>query len=108
MSASDAALLKASDAPAFGELYRRDAAAVHGWFAGRMTFLVDARDYTPIELRTHGTGGGTVLRFPVYERLPAPAETRRRLTISASRGGAPVVRDADAYEAAMTKLFPHG
>ena len=72
------------------------------------TFLVDARDYTPIELRTRGTGGGTVLRFPVYERLPINADTRRLLSISAAHGGAPVVRDPAAYEAAMRRAFPHG
>ena len=43
---------------------------------GAETFLVDARDYTPIELRTRGTGGGTVLRFVAYERLPLTDATR--------------------------------
>jgi hypothetical protein len=75
---------------------------------GSQTFIVDAHDYTPIEFRTRGTGGGTVLRFVTYERLPITADTRTLLSISAQHGGAPVVRDAAAYRAAVTRLFPHG
>jgi RNA polymerase sigma-70 factor (ECF subfamily) len=36
MSASDADLLRAADGRAFGELYGRHAAALHGWFAQRV------------------------------------------------------------------------
>jgi hypothetical protein len=50
---------------------------------GSLVFIVDARDYTPIELRTRGTGGGTVLRFVAYESLPANAETEKLLSIAA-------------------------
>jgi hypothetical protein len=75
---------------------------------GSATFIVDAHDYTPIEFRTRGTGGGTVLRFVAYERFPVSAETRRLLSIAAQHDGAPVVRDAAAYQAAMEKLFPYG
>lgn len=75
---------------------------------GALTFIVDARTYTPIEFRTRGTGGGTVLRFVTYERLPVNAETKRLLSIAAQHRGAPVVRDAAAYEAAIKKLFPYG
>jgi hypothetical protein len=75
---------------------------------GRLTFIVDAHDYTPIEFRTRGTGGGTVLRFAVYERLPVNDETRRLLSISAQHGDAPIVRDRAAYNAALARLFPNG
>jgi uncharacterized membrane protein len=75
---------------------------------GSQTFIVDAHDYTPIEFRTRGTGGGTVLRFVTYERLPVTDETRKLLSISAQHGDAPVVRDAAAYQDAVTRLFPHG
>jgi hypothetical protein len=75
---------------------------------GSQTFIVDAHDYTPIEFRTRGTGGGTVLRFVTYERLPVTDETRKLLSISAQHGDAPVVRDAAAYQDAITRLFPHG
>ena len=75
---------------------------------GSQTFIVDAHDYTPIEFRTRGTGGGTVLRFVTYERLPITAETRKLLSISAQHGDAPVVRDPAAYRDAVTRLFPHG
>jgi hypothetical protein len=74
----------------------------------RLVFIVDAQDYTPIEFRTRGTGGGTVLRFVTYERLPVNAETRRLLSISAQHGDAPTVRDPAAYDAALQRLFPHG
>jgi hypothetical protein len=75
---------------------------------GSQTFVVDARDYAPIELRTHGTGGGTVLRFVAYEQLPLTAATRDALSIAAQHPGAPTVRDAGAYQEAMEKAFPHG
>jgi hypothetical protein len=86
---------------------RRDALEIVAQ-GGAQTFLVDARDYTPIELRTRGTGGGTVLRFAVYERLPVDDASRRLLSISAAHVGAPVVRSADAYRAALARLFPNG
>jgi hypothetical protein len=72
---------------------------------GSRTFLVDARTYAPIELRTRGTGGGTVLRFAVYETVPAGEEL---LSISAQHGDAPVVRDAAAFEALQAELFANG
>ena len=75
---------------------------------GGQVFIVDAHDYTPIEFRTRGTGGGTVLRFVTYERLPVNDETRRLLSISAQHGDAPVVRDPAAYEDAVARLFAHG
>ena len=75
---------------------------------GSQTFIVDAHDYTPIEFRTRGTGGGTVLRFVTYERLPVNDDTRKLVSISAQHGDAPVVRDAAAYQDAVTRLFPHG
>jgi hypothetical protein len=71
-------------------------------------YIVDARTYNPIEFRTRGTGGGTVLRFETYERLPVTADTRRLLSISAQHGDAPVVRDPAAYQDAVARLFPHG
>jgi hypothetical protein len=75
---------------------------------GAQTYLVDARDYTPIELRTRGTGGGTVLRFVAYERLPLTDATRETLSIAAQHPGAPTVRDARAYHATIEKAFPRG
>ena len=70
--------------------------------------MVDGKSYTPIELRTRGTGGGTVLRFVAYESLPATAENEKLLSIAAQHPGAPVVRDAAAYDAALQRLFPNG
>jgi hypothetical protein len=73
--------------------------------AGRTAYLVDGRTYTPIELRTRGTSGGTVLRFVAYESLPMDADL---LSIAAQHPGAPVVRDAAAYDATLPRLFPNG
>lgn len=72
------------------------------------TYLVDGRTYAPIELRTRGTGGGTVLRFVAYESLPRDAETEKLLSIAAQHPGASVVRDAGAYEQLLRDLFPNG
>ncbi len=75
---------------------RRDALGISD---GKLMYVVDSNDYTPIELRTRGTSGGTVLRFVAYESLPLNAETEKLLSIAAQHPGAPVVRDAAAYEA---------
>lgn len=75
---------------------------------GSRSFLVDADSYVPIELRTRGTGGGTVLRFVAYETLPLDDDTEQLLSISAQHGGAPVVKDAAAFQALAAELFPNG
>ena len=62
---------------------------------------MDGRTYTPIEMRTRGTGGGTVLRFVTYESLPLDEDL---LSIAAQHPGAPVVRDAAAFEAVQAEL----
>jgi hypothetical protein len=76
--------------------------------AGRRAYVVDARSYAPIELRTRGTGGGTVLRFVAYESLPLDAETEKLLSIAAQHPSAPVVRDAAAFDAVQRELFAQG
>jgi hypothetical protein len=76
--------------------------------AGRTAYVVDGRTYTPIELRTRGTGGGTVLRFVAYESLSLNAQTEKLLSIAAQHPGAPVVRDAEAFEALQQELFAKG
>jgi hypothetical protein len=76
--------------------------------AGRTAYVVDGRTYAPIELRTRGTSGGTVLRFESYESLPLNAETEKLLSIAAQHPGAPVVRDAAAFEAVQAELFAKG
>jgi hypothetical protein len=86
----------------------RDGRSVLRIDTGRAAYLVDGRTYTPIELRTRGTTGGTVLRFTAYESLPLSAATEKLLSIAAQHPGAPVVRDAAAYDAAVQRLFPNG
>ena len=86
----------------------KDGASVLRITKGRTAYVVDGRTYTPIELRTRGTGGGTVLRFVAYETLPAGERTEDLLSIAAQHPGAPVVRDAAAYDAALQELFPRG
>jgi hypothetical protein len=83
----------------------RDGASVLRITAGRTAYVVDGRTYTPIEMRTRGTGGGTVLRFVTYESLPRDEDL---LSIAAQHPGAPVVRDAAAYDAVQQRLFARG
>lgn len=76
--------------------------------AGRISYLVDADTYAPIELRTRGTAASVVLRFPVYEVLPATEANRALLRLVAQHPDARVVRDAAAFRAAQARLLPHG
>jgi hypothetical protein len=75
---------------------------------GQTAYVVDGRTYAPIELRTRGTSGGTVLRFVAYEWLPLEAETEKLLSIAAQHPGAPVVRDAATFDAVQRELFAKG
>jgi len=75
---------------------------------GKRIYVVDAATYDPIEWTTTGNGGGVMLRFPVYEELPADGDSMKLLDLEAQHPGARVVRGPDAYSAAETRLFPHG
>jgi hypothetical protein len=86
----------------------RDGKSVLRIVAGQTAYVVDDQTYAPIELRTRGTGGGTVLRFVAYESLPLTAETEKLLSIAAQHPGAPVVRDAAAFDAVQRELFAKG
>jgi hypothetical protein len=83
----------------------RDGEPVLRIAVGRRFYVVDGETFAPIELRTRGTSGGTVLRFLAYEWLPLDDEL---LSVAAQHPGAPVVRDAAAYDAALQRLFPNG
>lgn len=102
------ASLRAGNARLVGHVRRDGRDALKIAAGAGTTYVVDAGTYDPIEFRTRGTGGGTVLRFATYERLPLTDETRPLLSIAAQHGGAPVVRDASAYRAAVARLFPNG
>jgi hypothetical protein len=88
--------------------HTRDGESVLRMAVGRSVYVVDGRTYAPIELRTRGTSGGTVLRFTAYESLPLNADTEKLLSIAAQHPGAPVVRDPAAYDALVQRLFPMG
>jgi len=75
---------------------------------GKKVYVVDAASYDPIEWTTTGNGGGVILRFPVYEQLPADAESLKLLDLEDQHPGAQVVRGAKAYIAAESRLYPHG
>jgi hypothetical protein len=75
---------------------------------GKRAYVVDAATYDPIEWTSEGSGGGVTLRYPVYEQLAADAESMKLLDLEAQHPEAKVVRDADAYQAAESRLFPHG
>lgn len=75
---------------------------------GKHVYLVDTATYDPIEWTSEGNGGGVTLRFPVYEELPVDAESMKFLDLEAQHPAARTVRDLAAYNAAETRLFPHG
>jgi|tagenome__1003787_1003787.scaffolds.fasta_scaffold20981338_3 hypothetical protein len=75
---------------------------------GKKVYVVDAASYDPIEWTTTGNGGGVTLRFPVYEQLPADAESLKLLDLEDQHPSAQVVRGAKAYVAAESRLYPHG
>jgi outer membrane lipoprotein-sorting protein len=75
---------------------------------GKKVYVVDAATYDPIEWTTTGNGGGVRLRFPVYEQLPADAESLKLLDLEDQHPDAQVVRGADAYIKAEARLYPHG
>ena len=76
--------------------------------SGKKVYVVDAASYDPIEWTTTGDGGGVTLRFPVYEQLPADAESLNLLDLQDQHPGAQVVGGADAYIKAEARLYPHG
>ena len=75
---------------------------------GHTTYLVDAETYAPLELRTTGDGGEVTLTFLVYEELPRTAANEALLSLSAQHPTARVNRDAVDYQAAESRLYPHG
>ena len=74
---------------------------------GHTTYYVAPNDYTPVELTTRGTSGGSVVRFDVYRELPA-AQNTRLLSLTAQHPAARIDRNAADYDAAQARLFPHG
>lgn len=74
---------------------------------GNPTYYVAPGSYTPVELTTRGTTGGTVMRFESYEELPM-TENGGLLSLTAQHPGAVVDRNAGDYRAAEARLFPHG
>jgi hypothetical protein len=75
---------------------------------GKQVYVVDAATYHPIEWTSEGNGGGVTLRYPIYEDLPADAASLELLDLEAQHPDARVVRDAGAYQAAESRLYPHG
>jgi hypothetical protein len=74
---------------------------------GHTTYFVDPTSYAPVELRTKGNGGGTALRFRTYENLPL-AGNSDLVSLAAQHPTARIDRDPADYQAAETRLFPHG
>jgi outer membrane lipoprotein-sorting protein len=75
---------------------------------GKQIYVVDASTYAPLEWTTIGDGGSVTLRFSAYEELPVDAESMALLDLRAQHPDAKVVRGADAYIAAESRLYPHG
>jgi hypothetical protein len=74
---------------------------------GHTVYYVDPGSYQPVELDTHGTDGGTKLRFREYEWLPI-AGNADLLSLTAQHPAAHIDRKAADYQAAQARLFPHG
>ena len=70
--------------------------------AKRVTYLVDASTYHPIDWRTEEVGGSTTtLRFLAYEELPSTDATRSLVDLTAQHPTATVSNDARAAAAAL-------
>jgi hypothetical protein len=74
---------------------------------GHTTYYVDPASYAPVELRTRGTDGGTSLRFRTYEKLALDGNVSL-LSLEDQHPTARVDRDPADYQAAQSRLFPHG
>ena len=75
---------------------------------GGTVYYVDPATYAPVELDTHGDGGGTSLRFRVYEDLPAGTASSALLSLGDQHPSATVDRNPADFSAAEGRLFPHG
>ncbi|MCL4368473.1 MAG: hypothetical protein M1337_04835 [Actinobacteria bacterium] len=75
---------------------------------GHTTYIVDAKTNDPIEWKTTGTGGGTSLRFAIYEELSPTAANQALLDLAAQHPGATLDKDPAHYQEAMGRLFPKG
>jgi len=102
-------LLRSGDARELGRvtLGNREAIRIVG-NDGNATYFVDAKTYDPIEFRTQGDGGGTSLRFVVYETLPLTSATRALLSVATQHPTAKVNNDPADFQSAESRLFPHG
>jgi hypothetical protein len=75
---------------------------------GRQVYIVDAATYAPIEWRTTGDGGGTVLRFVVYQTLADSSANRALLDLRAQHPDAHIDTNPADYRQAESRLFPNG
>ena len=76
--------------------------------SGKSTYYVDPSTYDPIEWTTKGADGGITFRFSVFEQLPVDRQSLRLLDLRDQHPNAQVVRGAQAYLAAESRLYPHG
>jgi len=74
---------------------------------GHTTYYVEPGSYTPVELTTKGTTGGSILRFDTYEQLPLNNNSDL-LSLTTQHPTATVDRNTADYQAAKARLFPHG
>jgi len=79
-----------------------------GRAGGSATYLIDAATNDPIEWRTTGDGGGTVLRFVTYQELPATPENLALLSVTGGHPDATLDTDPAHYQEALARMFPKG
>jgi hypothetical protein len=75
---------------------------------GHATYIVDAGTNDPIEWKTTGTGGGTSLRFAIYEELAPTPANQALIDLAAQHPGATLDQDPAHYGEAMGRLYPKG
>jgi len=102
-------LLKRPDAVLDGHVRvaGRDAVIIK-WNSGRSVYVVDAKTYDPIELRSTNTAGVKTTRFLAYERLPLTAKTHALLRLGPQHPTARISNNRKAYIEASERLTPHG
>jgi RNA polymerase sigma factor (sigma-70 family) len=115
MSASDAELVRAADARAFGELYGRHAEAVYAWFAGRVAWA--AADLTAEtfarawlsrrQFRDDRDGSALPWLLGIGRNVLRESARRDRVeTAARERLGLPLAVADDEYTAVDERLSP--
>ncbi len=75
---------------------------------GSEAYVIDEATGAPIEWRTTGDSGSSILRFPVFEEMPATQENMRMFDLTVFNPDVPVDHDLDHYEDFQKNSWPKG